>query len=1533
MRLLVSVRCLFCAFLLAFAFTVHAQLQRVPNTTLAMPATPPTFGYTSSNTFPGLSFTNPVCIVSPPGETNRLFIVGKNGFIYVITNLAAPTESFFLNISNRVTSTGANSGDAGEQGLLSLAFDPGYVTNNYFYVFYTGQATNGSGSTQLHHFLSRFKFMAGNTNLGDPNSETVLYVQYKRAQNHNGGDIVFGPDDYLYVSVGDEGNEHDTFTNAQHITWRLWSGILRLDVDKIDPLGLPPNTNSDLTQIYSKTTNYFIPHDNPFVGASTFDGQAINANDVQTEFWAVGLRNPWRMFFDPVTSNLFCADVGDDKFEEADVITKGGNYGWSWYEGTSTPPSGVTTTILNATPTPVNPIAPFVAYAHGSATNQGNAIIGGPVYRGSNLSQLYGYYIFGDYVDGNIWAIPATQALSLTSSNGTITPPVPLFTDAGAGISAFGVDPRNGDILYTSMNGNSIKRITYNSSTSGAPLPPTLADTGAFTNLMSLTSPQDPLQPAAGIVPYTINVPFWSDNAIKSRWVSVPNTNLTIGFNSNGNWSFPTGTVWIKHFNLELTNGDSASQIRLETRLLVKNSSGIYGVTYRWNGSHTNATLVPASGLDDAFVINNGGILYTQDWHYPSQTECQTCHTPAGGYGLGFRTEQLNCPMDYGAGPTNQIQALSAAGYFSSPVTNDPGTLLALAAATNTSASLEFRSRSFLAANCSQCHQPGGTAQQSQWDARITTPTAFAGLINGALVNNLGSTSNYVIAPLQLTNSILFVRDSIRDLGANPSLQMPPLDSNLTDTQATNLIASWILSLTNTFWLGALPDPQTVVPGNSAVYGVTFLATSDYMNGVTLSVSGLPANTTAGFSPSVVNNTTTNSTITITTAGNTPLGSYLLTITGTDGTLTSTDTMTLIISSNNAAPGTLVWTGTSGTDTNWSTPLNWTNLTAGGNGPPGISNNVIFYNGGAGPTNFADININMNTLWYCLLPASGGVITQFTRINPGQTINVAGTNVITGSSFVTAPYTLLVGTNNSANGNSSTISAVISGSGGTLNVNRPDGVMAVAQFNTSGNHPASASTHAVLDLSGLDCFFANVSQLLIGCMANGSAGTIYLAKTNNITVVNGSPTGSAGLDIGNNASNAGDPSFLYLGQTNRINVNALRAGGAKGFVGTIAFNPAVIGQNPSAWFRGTGGDTSRVSTWIISDLVSATGTANVTNPKGTNDFSNGTINALIDSLVLGKTTSTAIGGTISSNRVSQGTLTFNAGTIDVNNLTNGWQLANPGGTIAAGDSSDTGIGIINVNGGTLRVNNNLVLGAGVSALSVPTSPNGVLTTADAQGTLNVNGGTVIASKIVAGNFGLAFINLNNGTLVVSNTAGAPANAIATVTVASSTLHFQLNGSTVVTNLVTTNLIASGVNAITIDSIASLGNVTTFPIISYAGTAPANGTFVKGTLPAGFSASLVNNTAQKRIDLVVAPNSTVTPNVTAVNFFGTNLIIGGSHGFPNANYYVLASTNLSLPRNQWLPISTNPFDVNGGFNFTNPMNPGSLQMYYLLQLQQ
>jgi hypothetical protein len=651
--------------------------------------------------------------------------------------------------------------------------------------------------------------------------------------------------------------------------------------------------------------------------------------------------------------------------------------------------------------------------------------------------------------------------------------------------------------------------------------------------------------------------------------------------------------------------------------------------------------------------------------------------------------------------------------------------------------------------------------------------------------------------------------------------------------------------------------------------------------------------------------------------------------------------MSLVVTASAATPaGTLVWTAASGTDTNWLTALNWTNLTAGGYGPPGISNDVIFNNAIAGQTNFADTTTTMNSLWYRLLPLSGGTISQVTKINPGQTLNIAGTNIITGSSFMTAGYSLLVGTNNSANANGSAISAAILGAGGTLNISRPDGVVAVAQFNTGGNHPASASTRAVLDLSGLDDFSASVSQLLIGCMGNGSAGTLFLAKTNLVTVANGSATATAGVDVGNNGSNPGDPSFLYLGLTNQINANVIRAGGQNGYWGLLAFNPAFAGKNPSAVFRGPSGDASRVATWLIGDLIGATGTANVTCPAGTNDFTGGSVDVLADSFVLGKTgtgTEAALNAGTSSNRVAAGTLTFNAGTINVNNLTNGWQLT--------GDLTDTGIGQINVNGtGALTVNNKLVLAAGVSSSYVGGNFTGVTfvtnlyfgaafnaTNAYALGALNINGGTVLAGSIVAGG-GISTIAMNNGTLVVTNTAGASASPLTAMNLTNSTLHLNINGTLNQTEVVAASLVASGVNTIKIDSVAGINGIATNHLFAYttlAGTVAAN--FALAPLPAGFSGSLVGSPANKTIDLVIAPSTAVIPRFKAINLSGMNLVFNGTNGLPNGNYYVMASTNLDLPLTSWLRLSTNPFDGSGGFNFTNPLNPGALQMYYLLQL--
>ncbi|MEI9962781.1 MAG: PQQ-dependent sugar dehydrogenase [Limisphaerales bacterium] len=730
----------------------------MPNTSLTnLPPTPLTFSYTYTiaDTFPGLTFNQPVRIISPPGETNRLFILEKGGNIMVITNLAAPTGTVFMNLPVVTES---------ESGLIGLAFHPGYTTNRYFFIF-SSRNFNTSQGNGLHQRISRFQTSAANPNQALTNTELPLITQFDTAPNHNGGDLHFGPDGYLYASVGDGGAQNDGSRNSQTITTNFFSAIMRLDVDK-RPGNLLPNPHP------ANTTNYFIPADNPYIGLTNFNARTINPTNIRTEFYAIGFRNPWRMSFDSTAGFLYVGDVGQNTYEEIDVIVKGGNYGWVYREGTH---PGYRTSEIPAGFTSIDPIQD---YPHsGTSGYTGNAVIGGVVYRGNRISQLYGAYVFSDNGSGNVWML---------RYDGTNATPFQRIASA-AGPSAFGIDPRNGDVLIAQLNGGQIGRLDYNSTQTKSNLPPTLADTGAFSNLTTLA-------PNAGIVPYDLNVPFWSDNAIKTRWFSLPNTNLTIGFNPTGNWSFSTGAVWIKHFELELTNGVATSRKRLETRFIVRNTDGVYGMTYRWN-SATNATLVPEAGLNETFLINDGGTLRTQIWHYPSRSECLTCHTPQGGFALGFSTTQLNRNFNYNGVITNQISALKAAGYFSQPITNDVHSLLALAAPTNTTFSLEFRARSFLAANCSQCHQPGGAAQRANWDARITTPTMLANLITNAPANNFGDTNNFIIAPQSPAHSILLTRISTRDLGGSPSIQMPPLDSTLVDTQAVQLVTDWINSL------------------------------------------------------------------------------------------------------------------------------------------------------------------------------------------------------------------------------------------------------------------------------------------------------------------------------------------------------------------------------------------------------------------------------------------------------------------------------------------------------------------------------------------------------------------------------------------------------------------------------------------------------------------------------------------------------------------------------------------------------------------
>ena len=306
------------------------ELTREANSTLALPLEPNQ--YATLDAFPGLHFDRPVALVSPPGDSNRLFIVEQFGRIQVITNLNSPNTTLFLDISDRVTSP------YGEGGLLGLAFHPGYPTNRYFFLFYTLDTTTAAG-TGFHDRLSRFEISPTDPNQALPDSEVPLITQLDEADNHNGGDLHFGPDGYLYVSLGDEGGFGGNYGNSQRIDKDFFSAILRIDVDQ-HAGSLPPNPHS------ASSTNYAVPADNPFVGATSFNSGTVDPNQVRTEFWAVGLRNPWRFSFDSLTGRLYCGDVGQGGREEIDLIVRGGNYGWNYREGTApysgSPPDGVT---------------------------------------------------------------------------------------------------------------------------------------------------------------------------------------------------------------------------------------------------------------------------------------------------------------------------------------------------------------------------------------------------------------------------------------------------------------------------------------------------------------------------------------------------------------------------------------------------------------------------------------------------------------------------------------------------------------------------------------------------------------------------------------------------------------------------------------------------------------------------------------------------------------------------------------------------------------------------------------------------------------------------------------------------------------------------------------------------------------------------------------------------------------------------------------------------------------------------------------
>ena len=712
--------------------------------------------------FTNLLFTNSVGLTAVPG-TDQLCAWEREGRIWTFQNSPGTLEKkLVLDLSNQCQGWD-------DSGLLGIAFHPGFATNHFMFVYYTWVkpgAVTGSPTTRpvpnlpdtYHDRLERYTLDANGVAM--PDSVKIFVDLTNQTVWHHGGGMFFHPTNgFFYWTDGD----NSVGDNDQIITKSLYSGVFRIDVDcRGGSVSHPPPRQPT----GGFTANYFIPNDNPFVGQS----------NVLEEFFCLGLRSPHRMTYDPPTGKIFIGDVGESSREEIDVIEPGEsglNFQWNRCEGNlgkmEPPFIGIS-------------LGPLLDYPH----TDGRAIIGGYVYRGTEFAKdLAGKYIFGDNVFRTVWALdesatPMKKVLLCVMPKGT----GPNSGTDYTGLSSFGTDAA-GEIYFCQMS--SIGGRIFKLQRGGPPppdrtLPLALSKTGLFNDLAEL-------KPANFLIPYTVNTPLWSDGAIKTRWFTVP-TNSVIGFSANGEWTFPAGSVFVKQFELPVDETNPKILRRLETRILVRDTNGyVYGATYKWREDNSDADLI-TNGFTEDITIRTADGTRTQHWFYPGRQDCLTCHTPMSGGVLGLKTRQLNGDFKYPYGVTaNQLRTLGHLGLFDAAFDERKIFLYSrMFSLTNASVALQLRVRSYLDANCSMCHRPGGVG--AFFDARFDTPLKQQNLINGAVANQLGIAGAKVIVPADLDRSLLFHRVSLT--GDN---QMPPLARNLVDTNAVAVMGKWIMSL------------------------------------------------------------------------------------------------------------------------------------------------------------------------------------------------------------------------------------------------------------------------------------------------------------------------------------------------------------------------------------------------------------------------------------------------------------------------------------------------------------------------------------------------------------------------------------------------------------------------------------------------------------------------------------------------------------------------------------------------------------------
>lgn len=723
---------------------------------------------------PGMTFQSPTRMIAFPGSDDFL-LLSKLGELWRVS-LADQSRRQLLDIKDR-------SFKGGEAGVVGMVLHPEFGNTaapdkQLIFIFYRSKPSPDEWDEKGYNRLSKFRWDP-QTETFDPASEEVLIQQYDRSTWHNGGAMFFGTDGFLYLSLGDEGNKEFRASSTQSLSGGLFSGILRIDVDndpeRSHPIRRQPRPNEARPAGWDNwgstfTQGYSIPNDNPWLDPN---------GSILEEYYAIGVRSPYAIHFDPETQLIWVADVGGGLREEVSLVEKGDNLQWPFIEGK---------TKSEDYPRPATIIGKEKAAYFDYDRSVGACIIGGGLYRNTLYPELNGKYLFADYTHRKVMVLTNTGSQSeperwtLLKLDGQ-----PFEFPEESGITCVFVHP-NGEILI-SIKGKDwadTGKVFRLKKKNPVPEPPArLSELGVFSDLENLI-------PIDGLIPYGVNAPLWSDRAVKKRWMALPNDGTfdrveeKITFQARKEWTFPAGTVFVKHFDLPLTGDPTGPSARLETRFfIIGEGNNAYGLTYKWNDEGTDAILLGGGAFKEFQV--SGQAEPTQTWDFPSRDQCMSCHNANTKFVLGVKTHQLNGEFDYPSlgQRRNQLEYLSLLGVFHREI----GPVSELPQATpieNTEADLDLRVRSYLDANCANCHRPGGVPTTSL-DLRFNVPLALQNIVNVSTNSQTSDPNRMIVRPGFPESSELWVRD------ATPgSTRMPPIGRNLVDDAYIEVLTEWI---------------------------------------------------------------------------------------------------------------------------------------------------------------------------------------------------------------------------------------------------------------------------------------------------------------------------------------------------------------------------------------------------------------------------------------------------------------------------------------------------------------------------------------------------------------------------------------------------------------------------------------------------------------------------------------------------------------------------------------------------------------------